>query len=134
MLKCPNCKSENINQYRMPTGKIWCTDCNFTVDNKEVYNPFICNDTPSPLSPEEQERIYNEWNKECDRLKNLSACIQNYYPKMIADNYITKEEIKKSVVDFRSSYVESVKKLHKLTIDLEDLTYNPRNPLPLGGG
>lgn len=41
MLQCPICKSSNINQYRMMTGAIWCNDCNYTVEQKEKYNPFI---------------------------------------------------------------------------------------------
>lgn len=41
MLECPKCKSKNINQFRMPTGEIWCGDCGLREYNKEKYNPFI---------------------------------------------------------------------------------------------
>ncbi len=40
MLQCPKCKSVNVNQYKMMTGKIWCVKCGFTVDKKEEDNPF----------------------------------------------------------------------------------------------
>ena len=40
-MKCPNCKSGNINQYRMMTGPIWCDDCGFRAEYKERYNPFL---------------------------------------------------------------------------------------------
>ena len=41
-LTCPqkDCHSHNVNQYRMPTGKIWCVDCGFTIDQKEHDNSF----------------------------------------------------------------------------------------------
>jgi hypothetical protein len=42
-LICPKCKSNNIAQFRMMTGAIWCDDCNFRVDHKEKHNPFIVN-------------------------------------------------------------------------------------------
>lgn len=34
--KCPKCGSKRIAQYRMPTGPIWCEDCNFRVEKKET--------------------------------------------------------------------------------------------------
>ena len=40
MLICPRCKGKNINQYRMMTGKIWCSDCGFEAPHKEIDNPF----------------------------------------------------------------------------------------------
>ena len=40
-LKCPDCGSTNIGQYRMLTGAIWCNDCYFTAHHKEKHNPFL---------------------------------------------------------------------------------------------
>lgn len=40
MLKCPICKSKNINQYRQPVGEVWCVNCGFSSPKKEIYNPF----------------------------------------------------------------------------------------------
>lgn len=40
-LKCPECGSTNVNQYRMLTGAIWCGDCYYTAPEKEKHNPFI---------------------------------------------------------------------------------------------
>jgi len=40
-IMCPKCESINVGQYRMPTGKIWCDDCGFSVPQKELGNPFI---------------------------------------------------------------------------------------------
>ena len=39
-MKCPKCGSTHIDQYRMVTGAIWCVDCKYRVEQKEVYNPF----------------------------------------------------------------------------------------------
>ena len=34
-MRCPKCGSMNIDQYRMMTGAIWCSDCGFKVEHKE---------------------------------------------------------------------------------------------------
>jgi uncharacterized Zn finger protein (UPF0148 family) len=39
-IKCPRCGSTNINQYRMTTGPIWCAECGFRAEHKEIENPF----------------------------------------------------------------------------------------------
>lgn len=46
-LKCPKCGSRRIDQYRMPSGAIWCSDCGFRVEQKERGNPFIV-EPPKP--------------------------------------------------------------------------------------
>lgn len=38
--KCPECKSTNIDSFRMPYGPKWCKDCGFRVEQKELYDPF----------------------------------------------------------------------------------------------
>lgn len=40
-IRCPKCDSENIGQYRMPTGPIWCSDCGYRVEHKESDDSFI---------------------------------------------------------------------------------------------
>lgn len=40
-MNCPKCGSEKVCQFRMPTGPIWCADCGFHVEHKEIFNPFI---------------------------------------------------------------------------------------------
>lgn len=40
-LKCPECESNKIDQYRMQTGAMWCSDCGFRVESKESNNPFL---------------------------------------------------------------------------------------------
>ena len=40
-VRCPKCGSESINQLRQLTGPIWCNDCKFRVENKEIKNPFV---------------------------------------------------------------------------------------------
>jgi ribosomal protein S27E len=40
-LRCPNCLSKHIGQYRMMTGPIWCEFCGYRVEAKELGNPFI---------------------------------------------------------------------------------------------
>ena len=62
-MRCPNCKSVNINQYRMITGKIWCNDCGFSAPSKEKYNPFLENDRINVLL-EEIESIKQDILKE----------------------------------------------------------------------
>jgi uncharacterized Zn finger protein (UPF0148 family) len=40
-LKCPKCGSTKIGQYRMTTGSIWCNDCNYRVEQKELDDSFV---------------------------------------------------------------------------------------------
>jgi len=40
--QCPNCKGKIIDQYRSPFGPMWCVECGFMVEDKNVKdNPFI---------------------------------------------------------------------------------------------
>ncbi len=41
ILKCPECGSDQVNQFRSPMGEIWCGVCNFKVPHKEIENPFV---------------------------------------------------------------------------------------------
>lgn len=52
-MKCPKCNSNNINQYRMLTGPIWCEDCGFRTEQKEKYNPFLCSGEKNPVQAKE---------------------------------------------------------------------------------
>ena len=45
-IKCPKCGSSNIGQFRMMTGPVWCCECDYKVEQKEYFNPFV-------ISPEE---------------------------------------------------------------------------------
>ena len=39
---CPKCDGRNVNQYRMPSGPMWCDDCGYRVEEKEgTGNPFL---------------------------------------------------------------------------------------------
>jgi hypothetical protein len=49
MLRCPKCKSPNISQYRSPTGPIWCKDCSYRVEHKEIDKSFVVRDEPDEL-------------------------------------------------------------------------------------
>lgn len=53
--KCPQCGSDKINTYRMPTGPMWCDQCGFRVERKEDKpNPFYAEEGHPPqfsLSP-----------------------------------------------------------------------------------
>ena len=40
-LRCPECGSESINQFRMITGPVWCNECSYRIEQKEFFNPFI---------------------------------------------------------------------------------------------
>ena len=40
---CPKCGSRHIDQFRMLTGSIWCMDCGYTVENKEIDHSFYPN-------------------------------------------------------------------------------------------
>lgn len=59
ILKCPDCGSKNIGQYRMLTGAIWCYDCYYTAPHKEKYNPFIVN--------EENDQIVSDFYKKKEK-------------------------------------------------------------------
>lgn len=41
MIKCPKCESVNISQYRTPKGPIWCNDCGYRVEQKEIDKSFF---------------------------------------------------------------------------------------------
>ena len=41
IFKCPKCGGDKINQFRMPTGPIWCGTCGYRAGNKEIENPFV---------------------------------------------------------------------------------------------
>jgi len=43
-LKCPECGSEEIGQFRMMTGPVWCCECDYKIEQKEIFNPFIVKD------------------------------------------------------------------------------------------
>ncbi|MFZ5857254.1 MAG: hypothetical protein ACOYZ6_10525 [Chloroflexota bacterium] len=41
-IQCPRCGSTEINQYRMPSGPMWCMKCGFRVEDKNAKpNPFV---------------------------------------------------------------------------------------------
>ncbi|MBN1366192.1 MAG: hypothetical protein JW976_15420 [Syntrophaceae bacterium] len=45
MWRCPKCGSTNLNQYRMPYGPMWCMDCAFRIEDKNITpNPFYAED------------------------------------------------------------------------------------------
>lgn len=43
-IRCPKCGSEEVGQFRMRTGPIWCCECGYRVEEKEFFNPFIVED------------------------------------------------------------------------------------------
>lgn len=59
-MECPKCRSKSINQYRMPTGAIWCNDCGFREEQKERNNPFLM---PHTSSDNEYTKCINEIEK-----------------------------------------------------------------------
>jgi len=36
--RCPKCGSSNVGQYRCMTGPIWCEDCGYRIEQKELNN------------------------------------------------------------------------------------------------
>jgi ribosomal protein L37AE/L43A len=43
-LICPKCESTRMNTYRMPTGPIWCSDCDTEVVEKKEELKLIVKD------------------------------------------------------------------------------------------
>lgn len=41
IIRCPECYSKNINQFRQITGAIWCNNCNFRIEAKEKDKRFF---------------------------------------------------------------------------------------------
>ena len=42
MWRCPKCGSTELDQYRMPYGPMWCMDCDYRIEDKNVTpNPFF---------------------------------------------------------------------------------------------
>jgi uncharacterized Zn finger protein (UPF0148 family) len=44
IVRCPECFSKNVNQFRTPTGSIWCNDCGHRVEQKELDKSFFTED------------------------------------------------------------------------------------------
>ena len=46
MLMCPKCGSDKVEQYRSPTGPMWCNNkaCGYRIEYKEKNNPFVVKD------------------------------------------------------------------------------------------
>lgn len=68
MYRCPICGSSRIEQYKMPYGEMWCLDCGFRVEDKNVVpNPFFAEDAThsepeAPIRPglgEQMAALYN---------------------------------------------------------------------------
>jgi hypothetical protein len=49
MWRCPKCGSSQLEQYRMPYGPMWCKDCFFRIEEKNV--------TPNPFYVEEENQV-----------------------------------------------------------------------------
>ena len=55
--RCPECGGSELDQYRMPYGAMWCTDCGFRVEDKTaVPNPFLVEKKRNQASPDKVER------------------------------------------------------------------------------
>ena len=63
-IKCPKCNSTKIAQYRSITGPIWCIDCQFRVNQKELNNPFIV------------KEITCESSDSCDECADIKECLK----------------------------------------------------------
>ena len=66
----------------MPTGKIWCEDCKFTVNNKEVYNPFMVDTATGNVVkckfPSYEEVIHSLNNDPAFKADNIFPPTWNY--------------------------------------------------------
>lgn len=75
-LRCPECGSTNIDQYRMLTGAVWCIDCYFTASKKEEYNPFI-------VDKEDTEILYKFY----EEMEKNSVDIPDDFKKVVNKHF-----------------------------------------------
>jgi hypothetical protein len=61
-----------------------------------------------------QEQLFNAWNEQCERLKNLSAFFQNNIEWLYTDGIITAKDVETSLEEFRNLYISSM-------VDIQDL-------------
>lgn len=54
--QCPECGSSRLDQYRMPYGAMWCTDCGFRIEDKNaIPNPFLVAEKENQAAPRQTE-------------------------------------------------------------------------------
>jgi len=64
MKKCPRCKSTWLQEWKEdPTGKIKCNNCNYFVEHKQKFNPFLVEDSRTDL--ERFVDLYRSFGIEC---------------------------------------------------------------------
>ena len=68
-----------------------------------------------------QEQLFNEWQEKCNSLKSLKSFVQNDFNRMLEDKYVTKNEIKESVLEFNELYLKITNEISVLKIEIEKL-------------
>jgi hypothetical protein len=61
-----------------------------------------------------QRGLFIEWENACNRLNCLKEIIQNDFTLMLEDGYTTKKDIKDSIYEFKTLYVNRIKDMNVL--------------------
>ena len=85
-LKCPKCGSDNIGQERRMEGPIWCLDCQFRVEKKEIDKSFIVNESVSTFPITEQD--FKPFIKILDKLEKFVFDNEKEFDKEFCGNSI----------------------------------------------
>lgn len=76
----------------------------------------------------EQEQLFKEWLYVCESLSNLKSFVQNDFDSMIKDGYITKEQIRASIEDFRKKQANVINDILLTSKKIEGLLFKKSEP------
>jgi hypothetical protein len=68
-----------------------------------------------------QEQIFIQWESTCNKLKSLKSFVQNDFNRMLHDGYVTKENIKESILEFNELYSNALNEISGLKTEIEKL-------------
>jgi hypothetical protein len=61
-----------------------------------------------------QEQLFNEWSITAKRILELRSYIQKDFDRMLADDYIQKDQIKQTIPEFEDIFHRNIVELTKL--------------------
>jgi DUF1009 family protein len=68
-----------------------------------------------------QEQLFNDWDYQCFKLKEIGNIIQNDITRLLADGYVSKKGIESNLDMFNQKYEYRIKFLEELHGDINTL-------------
>ena len=101
--RCPKCGGHNIKQHRKPTGKMWCSDCNYCTAEKQLLsNPFM------RLFSQEEEKAIKIMHQHDDGL--LMAADRDWIYGLVAKEIL-------NALPEESEYIENQEEVEQAMAD-----------------